>query len=347
MSDADEKLRALAAKATPGPWRFSGAATSGTVGVDNGTFRIADTDLAGIDGAQDDAEFIAAANPVVVLSLLDRLAAVEAERDELGAKLEMPCGSCHACTNWADETWRRAGRKPPTVSDYEATLAGRDQALQALQRTQAAIEQLRMDVTLHRSWPIQLFAHVERLRAAFAGPVGVPAEQPDAHQVTQTLLAGRDDGVPGNCVQAAVASLLGLPIEAVPHFLLWEQWNYVRASWLEERGYALTCTQTQELPPLGRCIAAGMSPRGIRHVCVAEDGRIAWDPHPSGDGLVSVDEIWFIDSAPVAEPLVADPPAAPNCSTEYHTAPNCPNRWTHDPLQRRSLADAAADPQED
>lgn len=44
--------------------------------------------------------------------LIDR-----AERAE--AKLNMPCGSCHPCTNYADETWREAGRKPPHVFQWD------------------------------------------------------------------------------------------------------------------------------------------------------------------------------------------------------------------------------------
>lgn len=54
----------------------------------------------------------------------------EAERDlamwlhaELQHKLTLPCGSCHPCMNWADETWRRADRKPPTVGRWEDKLA--------------------------------------------------------------------------------------------------------------------------------------------------------------------------------------------------------------------------------
>jgi hypothetical protein len=53
-----------------------------------------------------------------------------AERDlalwlhaELQHKLTLPCGECHACMNWADETWRRAGRKPPAVVTWEDKLA--------------------------------------------------------------------------------------------------------------------------------------------------------------------------------------------------------------------------------
>lgn len=39
---------------------------------------------------------------------------------------DKPCGSCHPCENYADETWRAAGRKPPHVYQWDeaqATLA--------------------------------------------------------------------------------------------------------------------------------------------------------------------------------------------------------------------------------
>ena len=37
----------------------------------------------------------------------------------LSAKLDAPCGSCHPCTNYADETWRAAGRTPPHVHEWD------------------------------------------------------------------------------------------------------------------------------------------------------------------------------------------------------------------------------------
>ena len=32
---------------------------------------------------------------------------------------DKPCGSCHPCENYADETWRAAGRKPPHVYQWD------------------------------------------------------------------------------------------------------------------------------------------------------------------------------------------------------------------------------------
>jgi hypothetical protein len=36
---------------------------------------------------------------------------------------DKPCGSCHPCDNYADETWRAAGRKPPHVYHWDAVQA--------------------------------------------------------------------------------------------------------------------------------------------------------------------------------------------------------------------------------
>jgi hypothetical protein len=64
------------------------------------------------------------------------------ERDAALAKLKLPCGSCHPCLNWADETWRREGRKPPTVQAWEDALAERDAALAVIAKAAKDIREL-------------------------------------------------------------------------------------------------------------------------------------------------------------------------------------------------------------
>lgn len=53
-----------------------------------------------------------------------RVAEVERERDEARAKLDLPCGSCHPCTQWAAETWKRewesGNRRLPHVSEWDS-----------------------------------------------------------------------------------------------------------------------------------------------------------------------------------------------------------------------------------
>lgn len=117
--------------------------------------------------------------------------------------------------------------------------------------------------------------------------------------VDQTLLAGREDGIPGNCVQAAVATYLDLPLDAVPHFLLFEGWTEALTLWLRGRGLEWHCHKPPV--PTERSIVAGMSPRGVSHACVAEDGAVSFDPHPSRAGLSSVDEVWFFRPDPARE----------------------------------------------
>lgn len=105
----------------------------------------------------------------------------------------------------------------------------------------------------------------------------------------------------GNCFQAAVASLMEIPLEDAPD--VWKNgpttnWVDVVTSWAKAMGlmwyetdakesgacYLLGCT------PGFRFILSGVSPRGLRHAVVAEMGRdwqpiVIHDPHPEGGGV--------------------------------------------------------------
>jgi len=119
--------------------------------------------------------------------------------------------------------------------------------------------------------------------------------------VTQTLFAGRDDGVPGDCLRAAVASLFSLPLEMVPHFVLFQDWEAALSIWLDQYGrhQQLRRVQTTVIPD-ERCLVYGKSPRGISHVVVGEHGAVAWDPHPSRAGLIAVAEVWLFEPEQLA-----------------------------------------------
>ncbi|MBM9509976.1 hypothetical protein [Actinacidiphila acididurans] len=108
-----------------------------------------------------------------------------------------------------------------------------------------------------------------------------------ARQVTQTILHEQDGDVPGNCLQAAVASLLDLDLNVVPHFITHDDWLNRLIVFGQEHGYLVRCEWQPETPtPLG--IAIGPSPRGVQHAVVVIDDETAWDPHPSRAGLLSV-----------------------------------------------------------
>jgi hypothetical protein len=88
----------------------------------------------------------------------------------------------------------------------------------------------------------------------------------------------------GNCISACVASILEVPIEVVPCFVD-EHWWERFVGWLAALG--LAATSVEDTIPPGYSIAFGPSTRlaGRGHACVALDGVIVHDPHPSREGL--------------------------------------------------------------
>lgn len=113
-------------------------------------------------------------------------------------------------------------------------------------------------------------------------------------EVTQTILADQIPGVPGNCLQAAVASLLDLDLDDVPHFITHDDWLRHLADWGRERGYLIVYRQPDASVPMG--IAYGPSVRGVHHAVVMVDGAIVWDPHPARAGLLSVSGVFAFES---------------------------------------------------
>lgn len=118
----------------------------------------------------------------------------------------------------------------------------------------------------------------------------------EERQVSQTIFASpalNAVGVYGNCIQAAVASLLGWPLDAVPHFGAFRDWRAALRLWAE--GEELVYEQVDDPAAVPadeeRCLYLGPSSRGYPHVVVGLGGEVAWDPHPSRDGLDEIDEV--------------------------------------------------------
>ena len=143
--------------------------------------------------------------------------------------------------------------------------------------------------------------------------------------VLQTILAdptrndGHDaEGRPGNCYQAAIASVLELPLDDVPHFATFDRdWFKQSAPWFRQRGMIRSFYREQALKDLSwplhlapgadfwgdrvshivGALGAGPSPRGpFRHVVVLDPntGDMIHDPHPSGAGVTEIDELELI-----------------------------------------------------
>ena len=125
-------------------------------------------------------------------------------------------------------------------------------------------------------------------------------------RATQTIFADdeqRGDGVYGNCLQAAVASLLDLPLDAVPHFSQFVWWDKALELWARGRGLtpiSVTVDDPVALEWPDNCIVYGQSPRGISHA-VAIIGGEWWDPHPSRSGLTSYQQVVTLESWPNRE----------------------------------------------
>ena len=147
--------------------------------------------------------------------------------------------------------------------------------------------------------------------------------------VFQTILADPEradghnaEGIAGNCYQAALASVLELPLEQVPHFAQdGERWQETSSAWLSAQGVIRSFYVDEHLTRLTYplyvepgsdwwgtsasgeirgALGAGPSPRGPwRHVVVLdpETGDMLHDPHPSGAGVLEVDEVELLIAA--------------------------------------------------
>lgn len=114
--------------------------------------------------------------------------------------------------------------------------------------------------------------------------------------VKQTILGrGPDFKEPaGNCMQAVLATVLGRSLETVPHFLeQWsdiEWWSQCNAWLIEHHAVALIHLNAGDWPvPPVLHLMVGKTVRGSDHVVVGFGGVCIFDPHPSDDGLVTIE----------------------------------------------------------
>ena len=119
-----------------------------------------------------------------------------------------------------------------------------------------------------------------------------------------------DNGVIGDCLRAALASLLGLPLEQVPHFLK-EHWGDFEAvkealnQFLTKRGlmllvlpypHSVNMLQAEAKSTGADCyhLIFGVDHDGDRHACVGRNGQIVHDPHPLKRGFANPPGEWQI-----------------------------------------------------
>ena len=109
----------------------------------------------------------------------------------------------------------------------------------------------------------------------------------------QTIL--HSDTTRGNCMQACVASILGLPLRDVPHFAAdadkTAHYGFLR--FMDSHGFDVVRDDFHRSFD-GYYLACGPTARGTHHMVVMRDGKLAHDPHPSKAGLHKVDFVYSL-----------------------------------------------------
>ena len=107
----------------------------------------------------------------------------------------------------------------------------------------------------------------------------------------------------GNCAEACLASIFNIPLADMPLFHplrnenedhgvareYWERFDEL----LRARGfYAVYLEGDRQFD--GYYLASGKSSRGCYHMVVYKDGQLVHDPHPSNEGIASVECVWVL-----------------------------------------------------
>ena len=88
----------------------------------------------------------------------------------------------------------------------------------------------------------------------------------------------------GNCMTAAIASMLELPLEEVPNFVEQDDFWGSLDSFLKSYNLCLRTIDTDWCPPWPHFVE-GLSPRGVPHIVIYEGDKMVHDPHPSRAGV--------------------------------------------------------------
>lgn len=148
--------------------------------------------------------------------------------------------------------------------------------------------------------------------------------------VTQTEIG--TDNPKANCLMAAIASVLEVDLADLPDASDYGDWWQSVHDALEPAGlapiyYQCSSSHFPPIAPPGYHIAVGKSPRSDHtHACVALDGKIVHDPHPSRAGLDGPITSWIIFMPQAAqESAVTAWGCCGNRTRDGHKA-DCPKR---------------------
>jgi hypothetical protein len=122
------------------------------------------------------------------------------------------------------------------------------------------------------------------------------SETVDLGRQYQTIMGGPEADPPGDCLRAAVASLVGVPAADVPHFVTSPHWWRDMRTWAKETlgkdftKFRPVSGTVRHLVDTDVVIGIGPSPRGPwgHAVLVTPDLSLVHDPHPDRTGVESV-----------------------------------------------------------
>ena len=106
--------------------------------------------------------------------------------------------------------------------------------------------------------------------------------------ITQTIV-----GIQGNCMAACIASVLEIPIEAVPNYGHLEDWIDRFNDWIADANLRLLNFRLNgQTVPKGYLIRALETDHETLHAVVYRDGLEVWDPHPIPIRFTSYRDDW-------------------------------------------------------
>jgi len=137
----------------------------------------------------------------------------------------------------------------------------------------------------HSHWPNGIHS------AIYSGP-------PRERWKKQDRFYDKATGVQGNCLKAVIASILDLPMADVPEFGESKQWRKDLYEFLDQYGFWLEerykSADSELYVPKHMTMVCGPSSRGCQHIVIYKKGVLFHDPHPSGEGVLQVQELWFL-----------------------------------------------------
>jgi hypothetical protein len=142
--------------------------------------------------------------------------------------------------------------------------------------------------------------------------------------VTQTKVVVKDSNGKivqnGNCYAAAIASMLEVPITEVPNVEVFfpiphsDYWNEVMLYFLTAKGWDLCCDDRFRVFHDGQfgvkdgkraeymeyCkdkyyLVTGKSTRGVHHITIWKNGEMVHDPHPTREGILTLETFQTIE----------------------------------------------------